>query len=66
MPDYTKENTLRLAKRFQNSKRPYLLVNPLQAKHIPVSPSAALTMMGALGELLAKQYPNTRLVLGFA
>lgn len=66
MPDYTKEDTLRLAKRFQNSKRPYLLVNPLQAKHIPVSPSAALTMMGALGELLAKQYPNTRLVLGFA
>lgn len=66
MPDYTKEDTLRLAKRFQNSKRPYLLVNPLQAKHIPVSPSAALTMMGALGELLAKQYPGARLVLGFA
>ena len=66
MPDYTKEDTLRLAKRFQNSKRPYLLVNPLQAKHIPVSPSAALTMMGALGELLAKQYPGAGLVLGFA
>lgn len=66
MPDYTKENTLRLAKRFQNSKRPYLLVNPLQAKHIPVSPSAALNMMGALGGLLAEGYPGAKLVLGFA
>ena len=66
MSDYTKENTLRLAKRFQNSKRPYLLVNPLQAKHIPVSPTAALDMMGALGGRLAEQYPGTKLVLGFA
>lgn len=66
MPDYTKENALRLAKRFQNSKRSYLLVNPLQAKHIPVSPSAALDMMGALGSLLAERYPGTKLVLGFA
>ena len=38
MPEYTRENTLRIAKRFHNRKRTYLLVNPLQAKHIPVSP----------------------------
>lgn len=66
MSDYTKETTLRLAKRFRNSKRPYLLVNPLQAKHIPVSPTAALDMMTALGRQLAEQYSGTRLVLGFA
>ena len=66
MPDYTSKNTLCIAKRFQNLKRPYLLVNPLQAKHIPVRPSAALHMMGALGDLLARKYPQTKLVIGFA
>lgn len=66
MPDYTNENTLRIAKRFQNPKRSYLLVNPLQAKHIPVQPSAALNMMGTLGDLLARKYPKTKLVIGFA
>ena len=66
MPDYTSENTLRVAKRFQNAKRAYLLVNPLQAKHIPVSPSKALAMMNALGSLLARRWPETRLVIGFA
>jgi adenine/guanine phosphoribosyltransferase-like PRPP-binding protein len=66
MPDYTSNNTLRIAKRFQNLKRPYLLVNPLQAKHIPVQPAAALDMMGTLGDLLARNYPETRLVIGFA
>ena len=45
MPIYTQENTLRLAKRYRNAKRTYLLVNPLQAKHLPVRPGAALDMM---------------------
>lgn len=66
MPSYTSQNTLRIAKRFQNLKRPYLLVNPLQAKHIPVQPLAALDMMGALGDLLARKYPRAKLVIGFA
>ena len=66
MPEYTRENTLRIAKRFHNRKRTYLLVNPLQAKHIPVSPTRALAMMNALGDQLAKRYPDTRLVIGFA
>ena len=42
MPEYTRENTLRIAKRFHNRKRTYLLVNPLQAKHIP-SPKATIS-----------------------
>ena len=63
---YTKETTLRVAKRYRNAKRAYLLVNPLQAKHMPVSPMEALTMMRTLGEGLRQEFPGARLVLGFA
>lgn len=66
MSEYTSKETLRIAKRFHNTKRTYLLVNPLQAKHIPVQPSKALEMMSALGRRLASRYPETRLVIGFA
>lgn len=66
MPIYTQENTLRLARRYRNAKRAYLLVNPLQAKHLPVSPAAALEMMEALGHQLAERYPGASLVVGFA
>ena len=63
---YTKETTLRVAKRYRNAKRAYLLVNPLQAKHMPASPTEALTMMRTLGEGLRQEFPGARLVLGFA
>lgn len=66
MPSYTQTDLLRLAKRVNNTRRSYLLVNPLQAKHIPASPSKALEMMDTLGEALAQKYPGTRLVIGFA
>ena len=66
MSIYTQENTLRIAKRYQNKKRNYLLVNPLQAKHIPVSPSQSLKMMKTFGQLLYKKYPQTNLIIGFA
>lgn len=66
MLEYTAESTLRIAKRQKNAKRTYLLVNPLQAKHIPVSPSASLNMMRSLGSKLALKYPETKLVIGFA
>ncbi len=66
MSIYTAENTFVLAKRFHNLKRPYLLVNPLQAKHLPVSPSESLRMMECLGRKLAEKYPQARLVIGFA
>ena len=65
MHPYTAADTLRIAKRYNNPKRSYLLVNPLQAKHIPVSPAAALEMMGALGNQVAAKYPEARLVIGF-
>ena len=66
MRPYTAADTLRIAKRYNNPKRSYLLVNPLQAKHIPVSPTAALEMMSALGGQVAARYPEARLVIGFA
>lgn len=66
MRTYTKEMTLRVAKRYRNAKRAYLLVNPLQAKHMPVSPTEALTMMRTLGEGLKQEFPGAKLVIGFA
>ena len=66
MHEYQQKDILKIAKRINNDRRPYLLVNPLQAKHIPVSPSEALQMMTKLGELVAAKHTDTRLVVGFA
>ena len=66
MTTYTVEDVLVLAKRHHNTKRTYLLVNPLQAKHLPVSPSKSLEMMECLGKQIAKKYPTAKLVIGFA
>lgn len=64
--EYTEHDILRLGKRHNNKKRTYLLVNPLQSKHIPASPSESLGMMKVLGEKVAEKYPNAKLVIGFA
>ena len=66
MKTYSSDDLIRLARRVHNTRRTYLLVNPLQGKHIPVSPGAALSMMGALGEKLALEQPGIDLVIGFA
>lgn len=66
MKEYTQQDILRLGKRHNNKKRAYLLVNPLQAKHIPTGPSESLDMMYALGEKIAAKYPDAGLVIGFA
>lgn len=63
---YTADDVLRVARRHNNEKRRYLLVNPLQGKHIPAAPSRALLMMQALGEKVAAICPSARLVIGFA
>ena len=62
----SENDLIRIAKRLNNNRRTYLLVNPLQAKHIPVSPSKALQMMTRLGELVSSKYNDSRLVVGFA
>ena len=63
---YTEEDLLRVARRIRNAKRGFLLVNPLQGKHIPVSPTASLAMMEELGRLAAEKVPPFCAVLGFA
>ena len=64
---YKEEDLVCIAKRENNNKRNYLVVNKLQAKHIPVSPSMALDMFSALAERLKKEYANeTLLLVGFA
>lgn len=66
MSTFAQSDVLALAKRHHNTKRTYLLVNPLQAKHLPVSPSKSLEMMTCLGKQIAQKYPSAKLVIGFA
>ena len=66
MGEYSADDVLTLAKRYKNTKRQYLLVDPLQGKHLPVEPEKALEMFHTLGRGLAEKYPDTRLIIGFA
>ena len=64
---YNKETMVLLARRENNSMRPYLFVNPLQGKHIPTSPEDAIGMCQALAEKINDAYPDELLyVIGFA
>ena len=61
------DDLIRVAKRENNFRRKYLYVNPLQGKHMPVSPGIALKLFSGLREKLASRYPGERLlVIGFA
>jgi Protein of unknown function (DUF3706). len=63
---YTETDLVRIAKRENNKKRNYLVVNPLQGKHIPVSPRKALEVFSKLAELLGIYKGERILVIGFA
>ncbi len=64
---YQETDLVRIAKRENNNKRKYLVVNPLQGKHIPVSPEKAFQMMDVLAQQIRLAYPKERLLLvGFA
>ena len=64
---YTEQELAAVAKRENNKKRTWLVVNRLQGKHVPVSPGKALRMFGSLAELLLEEYRGERLLLiGFA
>ncbi len=64
---YLEKDLVRIAKRENNNKRNYLVVNQLQGKHIPVKPSEAFGMFKALAELLKADYSEEKLLLiGFA
>ena len=66
MEQYSEKEVLRLARRIHNTKRSYLLVNPIQGKHVPVSPQKTFEMSHALGELLVREAPDAGIVIGFA
>jgi len=64
---YTESDLVRIAKRENNKKRNYLVVNPLQGKHIPVSPGRALQVFSELAGLLEIYKTGEKLlVVGFA
>lgn len=64
---YSEKELVAVAKRENNNKRKYLVVNRKQGKHIPVSPGEALAMFHALADVLKKEYGDEMLLLiGFA
>lgn len=63
----SEKELVRIAKRENNSKRGYLIVNPLQGKHVPVSPGAAFALFDRLAAVVESAYPGETLLLaGFA
>lgn len=61
------DDLVRLAKRDNNSIRPYLYVNPLQGKHIPANPQKTMDMCKELAERINNKYAGEKLyVIGFA
>lgn len=67
MNNYDKNNLVKIARRENNKKRSYVLVNPLQGKHIPVEPSRAMNLFEQLAEKLQTDYPDEKLlIIGFA
>ena len=67
MMNFDKDSLVRFAMRDNNKLRPYLLVNPLQGKHMPVAPETALNMFNMLAKLLCDRYREEKLFLiGFA
>ncbi len=64
---YTESQLAAIARRENNNKRAYLVVNRLQGKHIPVSPADFFAMTKALAMHVQEAYPEERLLLvGFA
>lgn len=64
---YTEQELVRIARRENNNRRKYLVVNRLQGKHIPVKPCEALAMFRALADTVRGVYGREKiLVIGFA
>jgi len=62
-----KEKFISIAKRENNAKRGYLIVNPCQGKHIPVSPSLTLSVFTELANKVDGKYKGEKLLfVGFA
>lgn len=63
---YTENDLVSVAKRENNKKRNYLVVNRLQGKHVPVEPARAFEMFNALAMQIKDIYSEKILVIGFA
>jgi hypoxanthine-guanine phosphoribosyltransferase len=64
---YSEQNLVKIAKRENNKKRSYLLVNPLQGKHIPVSPMKAMQLFDSLADKIKDRYKDEKILfVGFA
>ena len=64
---YENSELMQVAKRENNTKRIYLLVNPLQGKHIPAIPSQVMELFEQLSQCLQRDCKGERLtVIGFA
>ena len=60
--EYVENDLVRIAKRENNNKRTYLIVDPLQGKHIPVSPSRSLGLFSDLAKTVEEEYKDERLL----
>lgn len=64
---YTENDLVRVAKRENNTKRAYLVVNRLQAKHVPVQPGRTIALFDRLAGLVQQAYgAEPLLLIGFA
>lgn len=64
---YTEKEIVAVASRENNNKRKYLVVNRMQCKHIPVSPTSFFNMTSELAEIVKESYIDEKLLLvGFA
>ena len=64
---YTEKDLVAVAKRENNTKRKYLVVNKLQGKHIPVDPRKSLAMFAELAQQVKNAYAEEKILLvGFA
>lgn len=64
---YRERDLVQIAKRQNNTRRSYLVVNRLQGKHIPVRPSQALELFDGLAQIVQEKYGDEDLLLvGFA
>lgn len=64
---FKKEDLIKVVRRENNQKRGYLYVNPIQGKHVPVSPKLSLQLFSLLAQKVKKRYFNEKILLiGFA
>ena len=67
MSKYKESDFIAAAKRDNNKKRNYIIVNKLQGKHVPAIPSESLKLFNELSNKIKNMYTNERLlIIGFA